>query len=208
MKILNVFGREILDSRGNPTVEVELTLEGGFRASGKVPSGASTGAHEANELRDGDKSRYLGKGVLKAVNHVNTTISNAITGKEFDQKSLDQALIELDGTPNKANLGANAILGVSIAFAKASAFFFLMIVGGKRKWNKQCGLVTGRHLGHRGGARPTYHQVGPGVSFFDVVNKRVNFHRSPGPRIFGTYLFKIRCTCLMNKFDVSQPISL
>lgn len=119
--IAAVHGREILDSRGNPTVEAEVTLEGGAFGRAMVPSGASTGTYEAVELRDGDKSRYLGKGVLKAVAHVNTEISNALTGKSFDQATLDQALIALDGTPNKGNLGANAILGVSLAFAKACA---------------------------------------------------------------------------------------
>lgn len=123
-KVKKVRAREILDSRGNPTVEVDLWLSASSAdAFGRaaVPSGASTGTHEAVELRDGDKSRYDGKGVLKAVENVNKEIANEIEGKEFDQKSLDEALIKLDGTENKGNLGANAILAVSLAFAKAAA---------------------------------------------------------------------------------------
>ncbi|HET8575294.1 MAG TPA: phosphopyruvate hydratase [Candidatus Paceibacterota bacterium] len=120
-KIAKVFAREILDSRGNPTVEVEVTLADGSFGRAAVPSGASTGAHEACELRDEDMKRYGGKGVLKAVQNVNTTIARKIQKKEFDQKSLDTLLIEIDGTPNKTNLGANALLGVSLAFAKAQA---------------------------------------------------------------------------------------
>jgi enolase len=119
-KITEVSAREILDSRGNPTVEVELSLEK-FTASASVPSGASTGVHEALELRDGDMARYKGLGVLKAVGNVNNEIRAAIIGKEFNQNELDGALIALDGTENKSRLGANAILGVSMAFAKASA---------------------------------------------------------------------------------------
>ena len=120
-KIKSVHAREILDSRGNPTVEVELTLSDGSFGRASVPSGASTGSHEAVELRDGDKGRYDGKGVLKAVQNVNTVIASAIQGKDFDQHSLDKTLIVLDGTKNKSKLGANAILGVSLAFAHASA---------------------------------------------------------------------------------------
>ena len=119
--IQSVHGREILDSRGNPTVEAEVLLEGGAFGRAMVPSGASTGTYEAVELRDGDKTRYLGKGVLKAVANVNKEIGDRISGKSFDQASLDAALIELDGTPNKSRLGANAVLGVSLAFAKACA---------------------------------------------------------------------------------------
>ena len=120
--IEDVIAREILDSRGNPTIEVEVLLMGGERGVAGVPSGASTGAHEAVELRDGDKSRYGGKGVLNAVRNVNETISDAIIGLDAaDQVTLDEVMIELDGTPNKANLGANAILGVSLAVAKAAA---------------------------------------------------------------------------------------
>src|SRR6476619_2257846 len=109
MKIIDVHGREVLDSRGNPTVEVEVTLEGGARGRAGVPSGASTGEREALELRDGDKSRYLGKGVRKAVAHVNGEISTAIRGQELSQRQLDEAMIALDGTPTKSRLGANAI---------------------------------------------------------------------------------------------------
>jgi len=121
-KIKEVKAREILDSRGNPTVEVDLTTQGGICVRAAVPSGASTGIHEACELRDGDKNRYLGKGVTKAVESVNTTLNTALVGFDvFDQKGLDAKMIELDGTPNKGNLGANAILGVSMAAAKAAA---------------------------------------------------------------------------------------
>jgi enolase len=120
--IVDVHAREILDSRGNPTVEVDITLESGATGRAAVPSGASTGAHEAVELRDGDKRRYLGKGVLNAVEAVNGEIQDAIGGLEgADQVRIDQIMIELDGTPNKARLGANAILGVSLAIAKAAA---------------------------------------------------------------------------------------
>lgn len=120
--ILDITAREILDSRGNPTVEVDVTLEDGSFGRAAVPSGASTGAHEAVELRDGDKSRYLGKGVTKAVAAVNGEIFEALADMDAEnQIAIDRAMIELDGTPNKARLGANAILGVSLAVAKASA---------------------------------------------------------------------------------------
>lgn len=119
MKITNLYAREILDSRGNPTVECELTTEN-FTVRASVPSGASTGTNEALELRDGD-SRYYGKGVTKAVNNVNTIIKNALIGKELNQKVLDNLLLELDGTKNKTNLGANAILSVSLCIMKAIA---------------------------------------------------------------------------------------
>ena len=120
--IIDIHGREILDSRGNPTVEVDILLEDGSFGRAAVPSGASTGAHEAVELRDGDKARYLGKGVLKAVAAVNGEIADAVLGLDAeDQRDVDLAMIELDGTGNKARLGANAILGVSLAVAKAAA---------------------------------------------------------------------------------------
>jgi enolase len=120
--ILDIIGREILDSRGNPTVEVDVVLEDGSRGRAAVPSGASTGAHEAVELRDGDKGRYLGKGVRKAVDAVNGEIFDALSGFDAEaQTHIDETMIELDGTPNKARLGANAILGVSLACAKAAA---------------------------------------------------------------------------------------
>lgn len=120
--IENVIGREILDSRGNPTVEAEVTLIDGTVATGCAPSGASTGEFEALELRDGDKSRYLGKGVTKAVNNINTTIADTIIGMDaFDTYAVDKAMIEADGTKDKSNLGANAILAVSIATARAAA---------------------------------------------------------------------------------------
>ena len=120
--IKSVHAREILDSRGNPTVEVDVTLENGAMGRASVPSGASTGILEAHELRDGDKSRYLGRGVLKAVSNVNTEINEALNGKNVtQQEQIDRLLIELDGTPNKSRLGANAILAVSLACAKAAA---------------------------------------------------------------------------------------
>lgn len=121
-EIVNVFAREILDSRGNPTLEVEVYLERGAMGRASVPSGASTGEHEAVELRDRDKKRYQGKGVLTAVTHVNEQLSSQVIGMEaLDQAAIDRALIELDGTKNKSRLGANAILGVSLAVAKAEA---------------------------------------------------------------------------------------
>ena len=121
-KIVKVIGREIIDSRGNPTVEAEVHLEGGFVGLAAAPSGASTGSREALELRDGDKSRFLGKGVLKAVSAVNNEIANAIVGKEGSaQAEIDQIMIDLDGTENKSKFGANAILAVSLATAKAAA---------------------------------------------------------------------------------------
>ena len=122
IEIVDVLGREILDSRGNPTVEVEVYLEDGTVGRAAVPSGASTGIYEACELRDGDKDRYLGKGVEKAVENVNTEIAECLIGMNvLDQVAIDKAMIELDGTPNKARLGANAILGASLACAKAAA---------------------------------------------------------------------------------------
>src|SRR5450755_3990945 len=122
MNIIDVFAREVLDSRGNPTVEAEVTLADGIMGRAIVPSGASTGEHEAVELRDGDKKRYLGKGVLKAVENVNGEIADAL--EEFDvtdQRGLDKVMIDLDGTENKGRLGANAILAVSMAAARAAA---------------------------------------------------------------------------------------
>ena len=122
MTIANVHAREILDSRGNPTVEVDVELEYGILGRAAVPSGASTGEHEAVELRDADAMRYLGKGVRKAVENVNTIIADALKGADpFAQEAIDQTMLTLDGTPNKGNLGANAILGVSLAVAKAAA---------------------------------------------------------------------------------------
>lgn len=122
--IIDILAREILDSRGNPTVEVDVILEDGTLGRAAVPSGASTGAHEAVELRDGDSSRYLGKGVLKAVEFVNGEIADALVGADaLEQVELDEVMIELDGTTNKSRLGANAILGVSLAIAKAAADF-------------------------------------------------------------------------------------
>ena len=119
--IKKVFAREIIDSRGNPTVEVDVELENGSVGRAAVPSGASTGAHEAVELRDGDKTRYGGKGVLKAVSNVNLILSKELVGNQLDQAGLDKKMIVIDGTPNKGAVGANAILGVSLAFARAAA---------------------------------------------------------------------------------------
>jgi enolase len=121
-RIESIHARQILDSRGNPTVEVDVTTESGARGRAAVPSGASTGTHEAVELRDGDKKKYLGKGVLKAVENVNTKIAAEVVGLSvFDQNLIDKVMIDLDGTPNKAKLGANAVLGTSLASAKAAA---------------------------------------------------------------------------------------
>ncbi|MFN2201311.1 MAG: phosphopyruvate hydratase, partial [Caldilineaceae bacterium] len=138
-EIINIVGREVLDSRGNPTVEVEVELETGVLGRAIVPSGASTGVHEAVELRDGDKGRYGGKGVLEAVNNVNTVLAEELIGFEaLDQVAIDETMIVMDGTPNKGKIGANAILGVSLAVAKAAAedlgiplFRYLGGVGGR-----------------------------------------------------------------------------
>ena len=120
--IVEVFAREVLDSRGNPTVEAEVWTESGAHGSAIVPSGASTGKHEALELRDGDPKRYNGKGTLKAVENVNTEIAKALIGEDVrDQARIDEKMIVLDGTPNKSRLGANAILAVSMAVARAAA---------------------------------------------------------------------------------------
>ena len=121
MKITRVHGREILDSRGNPTVEVDVTLADGSLGRAAVPSGASTGEREALELRDGEKTRYGGKGVRRAVANVNGEIAGTLTGATFTQRSLDEAMLRLDGTPTKNRLGANAMLGVSMAAARAEA---------------------------------------------------------------------------------------
>ena len=135
--IVDIIAREILDSRGNPTVEVDVLLESGVIGRAAVPSGASTGAKEAMELRDGDKDRYLGKGVLQAVDNVNTEITEAIIGLDAEEQSfIDKTLIELDGTDNKDRLGANAILGVSMACARAAA--------------EESGLPLYRYLGGSG----------------------------------------------------------
>ena len=123
-QIVDIHAREILDSRGNPTVEVEVTLASGFVGRAAVPSGASTGENEALELRDGDKDRYLGKGVQKAVDNVNKIIAKELVGMDsLDQVAIDQKMIELDGTKTKSKLGANAMLGVSLAVAKAAAMY-------------------------------------------------------------------------------------
>src|SRR5580692_3691736 len=121
-KIRSIHALEILDSRGNPTLEVILTADDGSSGKAAVPSGASTGEHEAVELRDGDSKRYFGKGVLKAVANVNGPLAKLLVGQDlFDQGAIDQKMVEADGTPNKAKMGANAILGISLAAAKAAA---------------------------------------------------------------------------------------
>jgi len=121
-RIVEIVGREIIDSRGNPTVEADVILDTGTMGRAAVPSGASTGTREAVELRDGDKKRYLGKGVLKAVKNVNTVLKSALLGKDpLEQEALDEIMIKLDGTENKGNLGANALLAVSLANARAAA---------------------------------------------------------------------------------------
>ena len=136
--IVDIVGREILDSRGNPTVECDVLLESGTMGRAAVPSGASTGSREAIELRDGDKKRYLGKGVLKAVEHVNTEISEAVLGLDASEQAfLDRTLIDLDGTDNKSRLGANATLAVSMAVARAAA--------------EESGLPLYRYFGGSGG---------------------------------------------------------
>src|SRR5437868_13014843 len=136
--IVDIIGREVLDSRGNPTVECDVLLESGVMGRAAVPSGASTGSREAIELRDGDKSRYLGKGVLKAVEHINTEISEAIMGLDASEQAfLDRTLIDLDGTDNKARLGAHATLAVSMAVARAAA--------------EESGLPLYRYFGGSGG---------------------------------------------------------
>ena len=138
--IIDVFGREILDSRGNPTVEVEVVLDDYATGRAAVPSGASTGAFEAVELRDGDSERYLGKGTLKAVAHVNEEIADALIGMEADdQRGIDAIMLELDGTENKGNFGANAILGASLAVAKA-AHAYDEHLERRRACRQQCGL--------------------------------------------------------------------
>src|SRR5210317_1336781 len=120
--ISKVIGREILDSRGNPTVEAEVVLDNGVMGRAAAPSGASTGEREAIELRDGDRNRYLGKGVQKAVGHINNELAMLVSGRDCnDQRGLDQAMIDLDGTDNKSHLGANALLAVSLANAQAAA---------------------------------------------------------------------------------------
>jgi enolase len=135
--IVDIAAREILDSRGNPTVEVDVTLEDGSNGRAAVPSGVSTGAHEAVELRDGDETRYFGKGVLKAVDSVNGDLFDALSGFDAeDQRKIDETMIALDGTANKSRLGANAILGVSLAVAKAAA--------------ESCGLPLYRYVGGSG----------------------------------------------------------
>src|SRR5215207_6495390 len=121
MQITKVHGREILDSRGNPTVEVDVTIDGKVTGRAAVPSGASTGVREALELRDGDKKRYLGKGMTSAVANINGEIAKALAGRASDQREIDEQMIALDGTPNKGRLGANALLGVSMALARAGA---------------------------------------------------------------------------------------
>jgi enolase len=137
-RITKIIGREILDSRGNPTVEVDVYLKDGSFGRAAVPSGASTGSYEAVELRDGDKKRYGGKGVLKAVANVNTTLYKTLKNKDWNQKSLDEAMIALDGTPNKGKLGANAILGISMQQQKQNQSRSTNILHKSQRLVNQC----------------------------------------------------------------------
>ena len=156
--IETVIGQEILDSRGNPTVEVEVILMDGSWGRAAVPSGASTGVHEALELRDGDKQRYNGKGVLKAVDNVNSAIADLLVGWDAaDQKDIDAALIELDGTPHKSNLGANAILGTSLAVAAVPVFLHHSVFshGCQHRWSRSTsGKSYHTRMGPRRGLVP------------------------------------------------------
>ena len=156
MRIEKITGREILDSRGNPTVEVDVWLESGVMGRASVPSGASTGEHEALELRDGDKNRYGGKGVQKAVENVNKTIAPTLVGMSaLNQRAIDHAMLKLDGTKTKSNLGANAILAVSIASARAAAisldiplYRFLGGISGNRLPVPMMNIINGLSLIH------------------------------------------------------------
>ena len=157
--IIDINAREILDSRGNPTVEVDVLLETGVMGRAAVPSGASTGAHEAAELRDGDKKRYGGKGVLKAVESVNAEIYETLVGLDVEEQVLiDRVMIDMDGTPNKARLGANAILGVSLACAKAAA--------------EESGMPLYRSIGGRTCRQPHRHS-----GIHDHAGGRQDLHR-------------------------------
>ena len=168
--IIDVHGREILDSRGNPTVEVDVLLEDGSFGRAAVPSGASTGAHEAVELRDGDKGRYLGKGVTKAVEAVNEDLRELLIGIDAeDQREIDLAMIEADGTDNKGRFGANAILGVSLAVARAAA--------------AASGMPLFRYLGGEQATRMP-------VPMFNVLNGGVHAHWQ------GTDFQALRCSLL------------
>src|SRR2546423_2210929 len=159
--IVDIVGREILDSRGNPTVECDVLLESGTMGRAAVPSGASTGAREAIELRDGDKGRYLGKGVLRAVEHINTEISEAVLGLDAtEQAFLDRTLIDLDGTENKSRLGANATLAVSMAVARAAA--------------EESGLPLYRYFGGSGGMQMP-------VPMMNVINGSAPANNSLAP---------------------------
>ena len=178
--IVEVIAREILDSRGNPTVEADVLLESGIMGRASVPSGASTGSREAVELRDGDKQRYLGKGVLQAVENVNTEICEAIIGLDAtEQTFIDKALIELDGTENKSRLGANALLAVSMAVAKAAA--------------EESGLPLYRYLGGAGGMQLP-------VPMMNVINGGAHANNSLDlqefmviPHGFQTFRDALRC---------------
>jgi enolase len=180
MSIIAVHGRQILDSRGNPTVEVEIELEDGAIGRAAVPSGASTGEHEACELRDGDKGNYLGKSVEKAVGHVNDELDSLLMGIDaFDQAAVDQAMISADGTPNKARLGANAILGCSMAAARAAA--------------NSCGLPLFRYLGGAGACRLP-------APMMNIINGGEHANNSIGvqefmvmPLGFDTFSDALRC---------------
>lgn len=185
-EIVSIHAREIMDSRGFPTVEVEVLTSNGAIGRAAVPSGASTGAHEAHELRDGDKKRYMGKGVLAAVENVNTEICDALEGQDiFDQVAIDQKMIDLDGTPNKSRLGANAILGVSLASAKAAAqesrLPLFKYIGGVHSHQLPIPLMNVMN----GGAHA---DNGVDIQEFMIVPRQQNFRESlrTGSEIFHT----------------------
>lgn len=187
-KITKIIGREVIDSRGTPTVQAVVMCEGGIQASAMVPSGASTGIHEAVELRDGDEKRYEGKGVLQAVSHVNTEIHAALIGQDTaNQVKVDKRMIELDGTPNKANLGANAILAVSLACARAEAraqglplYLYLAQLFPKRKMLMpvpQMNLINGGRHASNGLAIQEYHVLPVGAkNFAEALRMGVEIH--------------------------------
>ena len=178
-KIIDIKGREVLDSRGNPTVEADVILENGIIGSACAPSGASTGSREALELRDGDKSRYMGKGVLKAVANINGAIRDLLLGKDAtDQQALDRAMIALDGTENKASLGANAILAVSLAAAKAAAHLRHYRCGGGRldpAHAEPCGAghAPYGHCDGRCAALPRLHGLQARAGYQKLRNRRL-----------------------------------
>ena len=190
--IVDIVGREILDSRGNPTVECDVLLESGVMGRAAVPSGASTGSREAIELRDGDQSRYLGKGVLKAVEHINTEISEAVLGLDASEQSfLDKTLIDLDGTENKSRLGANAMLAVSMAVARAAA--------------EESGLPLYRYFGGMNACQLP-------VPMMNVINGGAHANNTPNkpakPAPMGTTAHKGRCKPFGNMAAIAGNVSV